>query len=50
MSGARTAEEDAGQGPLSDQVIDLGALERKLPELRARYRSASPFPHIAMDG
>ncbi len=50
MSGATTAEGNPGQGPLSDQVVDLGALGQELPELRSRYRSASPFPHIAIDG
>jgi hypothetical protein len=30
-------------------VLDLANLERALPELRERYRSARPFPHIVLD-
>ncbi len=50
MSGTTSTDEHAGQGWMEGQAIDLAALERELPELRARYRSASPFPHIAIDG
>ncbi len=30
-------------------MIDFDRLERELPELRERYRAASPFPHIVLD-
>ena len=46
---------DTSTGPRPDhrhhglEVLDLAARERALPELRARYRAAVPFPHIAFD-
>ena len=48
MSGATST----GQGPQAtvDQVLDLDALERRLPELSRDYAEAPPFPHIALDG
>jgi hypothetical protein len=30
-------------------VLDMPALEARLPELRERYASAQPFPHIVLD-
>ncbi len=30
-------------------MLDIGRLERNLPEYRAQYQSASPFPHIVID-
>jgi 2OG-Fe(II) oxygenase superfamily len=30
-------------------VLDLSALEAQLPDLRQRYMSAKPFPHIVLD-
>lgn len=32
-----------------DAVLDLAALEDNLPQLRASYVSATPFPHILID-
>jgi len=32
-----------------NDLIDIERLERELPELVARYREASPFPHIVLD-
>lgn len=34
----------------SAAVLDLERLEKALPQLRARYRAAAPFPHIVLDG
>lgn len=31
------------------ELIDFERLERALPEVRARYRDASPFPHVVLD-
>ena len=31
-------------------LFDLGELERRAPDLAARFRSASPFPHAVVDG
>jgi hypothetical protein len=33
----------------AERVLDLDALEARLPELRERYASAIPFPHIVLD-
>ncbi len=49
MNPSTSADQQAGQGG-TGQVIDLDALQPRLSALRARYRSASPFPHIAIDG
>ncbi len=38
-----------GKGAATEEVLDLDALERRLPELRERYAAAPPFPHIALD-
>jgi hypothetical protein len=32
-----------------ESVLDLASLERALPQLRARYASGCPFPHIVLD-
>lgn len=37
-------------GSATSQVIDLDLLEKELSQLKVAYRSASPFPHIALDG
>jgi len=41
------------QGSVDDrshrQVLDIAALEAALPELRARYAAAKPFPHVVLD-
>jgi hypothetical protein len=50
MIPAPPADRSDGQGSVTNQVIDLDVLEEQLPKLRAAYRSASPFPHIALDG
>src|SRR5215510_10448964 len=31
------------------QILDLGRLEQKLPELRSAFAQASPFPYIVID-
>ena len=31
------------------QILDLGRLEQKLPELRSSFAQASPFPYIVID-
>lgn len=49
MSPSTSIEPSPDPGVASSSVIDLDALERDLPDLRSRYQSASPFPHIAMD-
>lgn len=38
-------------GPIAsvDELLDLEPLEADLAALRARYRSADPFPHIVLD-
>jgi 2OG-Fe(II) oxygenase superfamily len=41
------AEDPAKQ---SSETLDLTGLEAALPELRERYRSAKPFPHVVLDG
>jgi hypothetical protein len=33
-----------------DDVLHLSSLEARLPELREAYGSATPFPHIVLDG
>jgi hypothetical protein len=33
----------------STQILDLETYKLRLPELRARYQSASPYPHITLD-
>ena len=53
--GPATAEEHGTDNGMDDGatpvgVLDLAGLEQQLPALRERYRSASPFPHIALDG
>ncbi len=49
MNPLTPADQDAGRGG-TEQAIDLDGLEERLAGLRTRYRSASPFPHIALDG
>jgi 2OG-Fe(II) oxygenase superfamily len=41
------AEDPANQS--ADSVLDLEGLEGELAELRERYSSAKPFPHIVID-
>jgi hypothetical protein len=44
--------EETGGVPVDEKHvvgIGLAALERQLEDLRARYQSASPFPHIVLD-
>ncbi len=48
MSGGMST--DHGSGAAVEQVLDLDALARQLPELRTRYATAPPFPHVALDG
>jgi len=48
MSPAQSIERGPGAGVLAP--LDLDALETCLPDLGTRYRGASPFPHIALDG
>lgn len=48
-SPSTSADRGAERWVDTPTVIDLDALERDLPELRSRYQSASPFPHVAMD-
>jgi hypothetical protein len=50
MVASTSADHDGGGQTTVGRVVDLDALLRELPELRDRYRSASPFPHIAIDG
>lgn len=38
---------DAGKAP--EAVLDLTRLEAVLPDLRANYSSARPFPHVVLD-
>lgn len=35
--------------PTTNQLLDMDALEAQLPELRERYASAQPYPHIVLD-
>jgi hypothetical protein len=35
--------------PSSGTPLDFDALWRALPELRRRYREATPFPHVVLD-
>ena len=49
MNPLTPADQDAGPGG-THQAIDLDSLAERMAGLRARYRSASPFPHIALDG
>jgi len=35
--------------PVSLPLVDFDALEARLPELRERYASAQPYPHITLD-
>ena len=49
MNPLTPADQDAGPGG-TEQAIDLDGLAERMAGLRARYRSASPFPHIALDG
>ncbi|MGD0882477.1 MAG: 2OG-Fe(II) oxygenase [Acidimicrobiales bacterium] len=50
MVAATSADRDGGRETTLGPAVDLDALRRELPELRERYRSATPFPHIAVDG
>ena len=50
MVAATSSDHDGGRGATLGRAVDIDALERDLPDLRDRYRSASPFPHIAIDG
>lgn len=36
-------------GSVDDAICDLDRIERDLPELCARYRAATPFPHVVID-
>jgi len=35
--------------PITHQLVRIEELEESLPELRARYAAAEPFPHIVLD-
>jgi hypothetical protein len=35
--------------PITQQLVHIEALEESLPELKARYAAASPYPHIVLD-
>jgi hypothetical protein len=39
----------SGGAGTAEAILDLESLEARLPELRARYAQAEPFPHIVLD-
>jgi hypothetical protein len=48
VGGTGVGERSTVEGSTS-RVLDMGLLEAELPQLRDRYRAATPFPHIVLD-